>query len=72
MLNHSYLDGLPSLSATFDCHLTVCEAVARRKVTAAIEATGALMCFVDSMFGTTEREINPTLLDFSALPIFSA
>jgi hypothetical protein len=72
MLNHSYLDGPPSLSATFDCHLTVREASASRKVTAAIEATGELMCFVDPMFDMPEREINLTLLDFSALPLFSA
>ena len=72
MLNHSYLDGPPSLSASFDCHFTVREAVASPKVTAAIEATGALMCFVDPIFDMREREINPALLDCSALPLFSA
>jgi hypothetical protein len=72
MLNHSCLDVPPSLSASFDCHFPGREAVASSKVTAAIEATGVLMSFVDPMFDITEQEIKPALLDCGALPLFSA
>jgi hypothetical protein len=43
----------------------VLDAVANRHIDQAIAASDELIAFVDSMFDVLEREIDPSLLDWS-------
>jgi DNA-binding FadR family transcriptional regulator len=54
---------------TIDSHLAILDAVANRHVTQAMAASDALIDFVDSMFDTMEREVDPSLLDCSLEPL---
>ena len=62
---HMQTAGSASLQGTVDGHIAVIDAVAEGKVDAAIEASDALMDFVEGMFDVLEREVSPALLDCS-------
>ena len=47
----------------------ILDAVANRHVNQAMAASDALIDFVDSMFDTMEREVDPSLLDCSLEPL---
>jgi DNA-binding GntR family transcriptional regulator len=64
-IHHNHSPGNVSVHTTIDCHLAVLTAVANRHVDRAVAASDALIDFVDSMFDTMEREVDPTLLDCS-------
>jgi DNA-binding GntR family transcriptional regulator len=68
-IHHVQLKQPSSLQTSIDCHLAVLEAVANRHIERAIDASGKLVAFVDSMFDVMEREIDPSLLDCSIEPI---
>lgn len=54
------------LHGTVAGHIAVIDAVASGNVAAAIAASDHLMAFVDGMFEVLEREVSPSLLDYSA------
>jgi DNA-binding GntR family transcriptional regulator len=68
-LHHAHINGASSLQTTIDRHLALLEAVANRHIERAIDASDRLIAFVDSMFDSMEREIDPSLLDCSIEPI---
>ena len=57
------------MHTTIECHLAILDAVTNRHVTKAMVASDALIDFVDSMFDTMEREVDPSLLDCSLEPL---
>ncbi|GEO17730.1 GntR family transcriptional regulator [Microvirga aerophila] len=68
-VHHHHIKGDTGLKTTIDCHLTVLNAVANRHINEAMAASDALIDFVDSMFDSMEREIDPSLLDCSLEPL---
>lgn len=66
---HTKTKGHVSLHSTIDCHLAIAAAVANRHIDQAVAASDSLIDFVDGMFDTMEREIDPTLLDCSLEPL---
>jgi DNA-binding GntR family transcriptional regulator len=68
-LHHTHIKGDANVHTTIDCHLAVLDAVANRHVAQAMTASDALIDFVDSMFDTMEREVDPSLLDCSLEPL---
>lgn len=64
-LYHTQISSGSDLRKTIDVHLALLDAVAMRHVDAAIAASDELIAFVDSMFDTLERELDPSLLDCS-------
>ena len=64
-LYHTQVSGEHKLLKTIDAHLALLDTVANRHVEAAIAASDELITFMDSMFDTLEREIDPSLLDCS-------
>jgi DNA-binding GntR family transcriptional regulator len=66
---HNHIVGNANVHTTIDCHLAILDAVANRHVAQAMTASDALIDFVDSMFETMEREIDPSLLDCSLEPL---
>ncbi len=71
-IHHSYTAGDGSLDGTTDCHIAVLDAVANRHVERAVEASDALIAFVDGMFDRMEARIDPSLLDCSVEPLLGA
>ncbi|ACM29846.1 GntR family transcriptional regulator [Rhizobium rhizogenes] len=65
LIHHTNIGGAESLAGTIDTHIAVLEAIAKRNVTQAVEASDALIGFVDGMFDTIERKIDPSILDSS-------
>ncbi len=63
------MPGSADLKATIDVHLAVLDAVANRHVEAALQASDALIAFVDGMFDDLEDRIDPSLLDVSIEPL---
>lgn len=70
-LYHRQMPGSADLKATIDVHLAVLEAVASRHVEAALQASDALIAFVDDMFDHLEAKIDPNLLDITIEPLAS-
>lgn len=70
-LYHRQMPGSADLKATIDVHLSVLDAVANRHVEAALQASDALIAFVDEMFDDLEAKIDPSLLDVSIEPLCS-
>jgi len=68
-IHHNHIRGNANVHTTIDCHLAILDAIANRHVTEAMEASDALIDFVDSMFDTMEREIDPSLLDCRLEPL---
>lgn len=68
-LYHRQMPGSADLKATVDVHLAVLDAVANRHVDAALQASDALVAFVDGMFDDLEDRIDPSLLDVSIRPL---
>jgi DNA-binding GntR family transcriptional regulator len=66
---HMHVEGLASLLKSIDCHLGILNPIAHCHVEQAVEASDALIDFVDSMFEVMEREIDPSLLDCSLEPV---
>jgi DNA-binding GntR family transcriptional regulator len=69
-IHHAHLPGRANLVGTIDHHLAVLNAVANRHVDRAVDASDALIAYVDSMFDAMETEIDPRLLDYSVEPLF--
>jgi hypothetical protein len=69
---HTQIASDARLDPTIDCHLAVLDAVAHRRIDAAMTASDALIDFADRMFDIIERQIDPTLLDCSLEPLISA
>jgi DNA-binding GntR family transcriptional regulator len=68
-VHHNHISGSANVHTTIDCHLAILDAVANRHVNQAMAASDALIDFVDSMFDTMEREVDPSLLDCSLEPL---
>ncbi|WP_244491021.1 GntR family transcriptional regulator [Paramesorhizobium deserti] len=68
-LYHRQMPGSADLKSTIDVHLAVLEAVSNRHVEAALQASDALIAFVDDMFDDLEARIDPSLLDASIQPL---
>jgi len=68
-VHHNHISGNANVHTTIDCHLAILDAVANRHVTQAMAASDALIDFVDGMFDTMEREVDPSLLDCSLEPL---
>jgi DNA-binding GntR family transcriptional regulator len=68
-IHHNHISGNANVHTTIDCHLAILDAVANRHVAQAMTASDAPIDFVDSMFETMEREIDPSLLDCSLEPL---
>ncbi|GEO37843.1 DNA-binding GntR family transcriptional regulator [Skermanella aerolata] len=68
-IHHTHIKGDANVHTTIDCHLAILDAVANRHVAQAMTASDALIDFVDSMFDTMEREVDPSLLDCSLEPL---
>jgi len=68
-IHHQHVGGEASLLGSIDCHIAVLDAVADRRVPEALEASDALISFVDGMFDAIEREVDPALLDCSLEPL---
>jgi DNA-binding GntR family transcriptional regulator len=68
-IHHHHIKGNASIHTTIDCHVGVLDAVANRHVKQAVAASDSLIDFVDSMFDTMEREVDPSLLDCSLEPL---
>jgi DNA-binding GntR family transcriptional regulator len=66
---HRLLPGHSDLSGTIDSHLAILNAVANRRVDRAVEASDALIDFMDQMFEEMETGIDPGLLDCSIEPL---
>lgn len=66
---HRLLPGHTDLSGTIDSHLAILNAVATRRVDRAVEASNALIDFMDQMFEEMETGIDPGLLDCSIEPL---
>jgi DNA-binding GntR family transcriptional regulator len=64
-LYHTQIPRGQNLQRSIDCHVDVLDAVANRHIDQAIAASDKLIAFVDSMFDVLEREIDPSLLDWS-------
>jgi DNA-binding GntR family transcriptional regulator len=64
-LYHTKIARSQNLQRSIDCHVSVLDAVANRHIDQAIAASDKLIAFVDSMFDVLEREIDPSLLDWS-------
>ena len=64
-LYHTQIKGASGLHGTIDSHVRVLDAVANHHVDQAIAASDELVDFVDSMFDSLEREIDPAQLDCS-------
>lgn len=68
-IHHTHCPDRVDFSRTVDCHVAVINAVANRHAAAAVEASDALIGFVDTMFDELEAGIDPRLLDCSIEPI---
>ncbi|MET4802351.1 GntR family transcriptional regulator [Bradyrhizobium sp. LB11.1] len=68
-IHHRCIPGHADLSGTIDRHLAILNAIANRRVDAAMEASDALIDFMDSMFMEMETGIDPRLLDCSIEPL---
>jgi DNA-binding GntR family transcriptional regulator len=66
---HRLLPGHSDLSGTIDSHLAILNAVANHRVDRAVEASDALIDFMDQMFEEMETGIDPGLLDCSIEPL---
>ena len=66
---HRQLPGHADLAGSIDCHLSILRAVANRRVDRAVEASDALIDFMDQMFEEMESGIDPSLLDCSIEPL---
>jgi DNA-binding GntR family transcriptional regulator len=60
---HTRISSGASFDRTIDCHLAVLDAIANRRIDAAMAASDALTVFVHHMFDALEQEIDPALLD---------
>jgi DNA-binding GntR family transcriptional regulator len=69
---HRHMPGQEDLTGTIDRHLAILNAVANRRVDRAVEASDALIAFMDSMFEAMEAGIDPRLLDCSIEPLLGA
>jgi DNA-binding GntR family transcriptional regulator len=69
---HRHMPGHEDLAGTIDNHLAILNAVANRRVDRAVEASDALIAFMDSMFEAMEAGIDPRLLDCSIEPLLGA
>lgn len=65
LIHHTNIGGPASLDGTIESHIAVLDAIANRRVDEAVEASDALIAFVDGMFDAIEREIEPSILDCS-------
>jgi DNA-binding GntR family transcriptional regulator len=71
-IHHRHMPGQGDLSGTIDRHLAILNAVATRRVDAAVAASDALIDFMDAMFSGMEAGIDPRLLDCSIEPLLGA
>jgi DNA-binding GntR family transcriptional regulator len=65
LIHHINIGGKESLAGTIETHIAVLDAIAKRNVAKAVEASDALVAFVDDMFDAIERKIDPSILDSS-------
>ena len=71
-IHHRHMPGQSDLSGTINRHLDILHAIANRRVDAAVEASNALIDFMDSIFSGMEAGIDPCLLDYSIEPLLGA
>jgi DNA-binding GntR family transcriptional regulator len=60
---HSFVCPDEGLQRTLDCHLSILDAVAARRIKDAVTASDRLIAFSDSMFDILGRGIDPALFD---------
>jgi DNA-binding GntR family transcriptional regulator len=65
LIHHTNIGGTESLAGTIETHIAILEAIAKRSASQAVEASDALIAFVDGMFDAVERKIDPSVLDCS-------
>lgn len=65
LIHHRNIGGAESLAGSIQSHIAVLEAIAKRNVALAVEASDHLIDYVDKMFDTLERDIDPSILDSS-------
>lgn len=65
LIHHTNVGGTESLAGTIQTHIAVLDAITKRNVAMAVEASDALIAFVDDMFDAIERQIDPSVLDSS-------
>jgi DNA-binding GntR family transcriptional regulator len=65
LIHHRNIGGAESLAGSIQSHIAVLEAIAKRNVALAVEASDQLIDYVDRMFDTLERDIDPSILDSS-------
>ncbi|GGB04471.1 transcriptional regulator [Brucella endophytica] len=70
LIHHVNIGGSDSLSGTVNVHIKLLEAIVKRNVAEAVEASDSLISFVDDMLDAIEKKIDPAILDcsFDALP----
>jgi len=68
-IHHRHMPGQTDLSGTIDRHLDILKAIANRRVEAAVEASDALIDFMNAIFVGMEAGIDPRLLDCSIEPL---
>ncbi|MCP3444942.1 GntR family transcriptional regulator [Bradyrhizobium sp. CCGUVB14] len=71
-IHHRHMPGRTDLSSTIDRHLDILNAIATRRVDAAVNASDALIDFMDTIFVGMEAGIDPRLLDCSIEPLLDA
>lgn len=71
LIHHRNIGGAESLAGSIQTHIAVLEAIAKRNVSLAVEASDQLIDYVDGMFDTLERDIDPSILDSSLESLLS-
>ncbi|WP_429932893.1 GntR family transcriptional regulator [Agrobacterium vitis] len=65
LIHHRNIGGADSLAGSIQSHIAVLEAISKRNVALAVQASDDLIDYVDRMFDTMERDIDPSILDSS-------
>lgn len=71
LIHHRNIGGAESLAGSIQSHIGILEAIAKRNVALAVEASDQLIEYVDRMFDALERDIDPSILDSSLESLIS-
>ncbi|UXS38490.1 GntR family transcriptional regulator [Agrobacterium tumefaciens] len=71
LIHHRNIGGAESLAGSIQSHIGILEAIAKRNVALAVEASDQLIDYVDRMFDALERDIDPSILDSSLESLIS-
>jgi DNA-binding GntR family transcriptional regulator len=65
LIHYRNIGGAESLAGSIQSHIAILEAISKRNVALAVEASEHLIDYVDRMFDRLERDIDPSILDSS-------